>query len=337
MLGKKSSIVYLIFAFSLVMTASYFSNRLKEKIVSSENQDDYEIVKKYLLNDSLLYGKNRPKIWIHSTYEINARKWKNFMSRNSTDLNQPYLYLTVQSIINHCGDDFHICLIDDDSFSKLIPSWSIDMATVPEPMRSRWRNIGMAQLIYIYGGVVVPNSFLCTKPLINMYHNGKTPFILEKKMYGDVKPFMPDIQFMGATKEDPVIKDLIQHLNLTVGKHFQQEHEFLRTTEKWCAEKVLDGKLNLIDGKFIGVKDKIGKPILIEDLMNEYYLNVDEKTLIGIFIPKNELLRRPKYQYFTILPWELILESNIILSKYFKSSIVDGTKSPENKFSVVAI
>ena len=48
-----------------------------------------------------------------------------FHSRNTNNLNQPYLHLTIQSIIDHCSNDFHICLIDDDSFSKLIPEWDI--------------------------------------------------------------------------------------------------------------------------------------------------------------------------------------------------------------------
>ena len=39
------------------------------------------MIKLYLLNDSPLYGQNKPKIWIHSKYELNARKWRDFQSR----------------------------------------------------------------------------------------------------------------------------------------------------------------------------------------------------------------------------------------------------------------
>jgi hypothetical protein len=49
------------------------------------SKDEYEMVKQYLLNESPLYGYNRPKIWIHSKYEVNSRKWKSFYSRNSTE------------------------------------------------------------------------------------------------------------------------------------------------------------------------------------------------------------------------------------------------------------
>ena len=338
MFGKQLSLTHLAFGLGLVMVASYVGNRFRENLSESDEKDDYEMVKKYLLNDTALYGKNRPKLWIHSAYEINARKWKNFMSRTSTDLNQPYLYLTIQSIINHCGDDFHVCLIDDDSFEKLIPSWEIRLNEIPEPMKTRYRNLAMLQLIYIYGGMQVPNSFLCTKPLIDLYSQGvseKTPFLAEKRHYGSqsTKPFMPDIQFIGARKEDPKIQALIYEVNRTVGNHFQKESEFNAVVEKWCLEQVDTQEMQLIDGKIIGIKTTIGKPILLEDLMSEEYLDVDAGLLHGIYIPKQELLKRSKFQYYAILPYQEVLESSCILSKYFKISIVDGADEYYKKHS----
>jgi hypothetical protein len=108
--------------------------------------DEYEMVKKYLLNDSPLYGFNKPKIWIHTKYEISARKWKDFYWRNTYDLNQPYIHLTIKSIINHCGGkDFHICLIDDETFSKLLPKMDISIdSNMAEPQKSAIPTIGIS-------------------------------------------------------------------------------------------------------------------------------------------------------------------------------------------------
>jgi hypothetical protein len=146
-----------------------------------ETKDDYTLIKKYLLNESPLYGYDKPKLWIHTKYELNARNWKSFQSRSSTELNQPYIYLTVKSIVLHCGKDFNICLIDDDTFSKLIPSWNIDMNRVAEPKKSQYRDYGMAQLLYLYGGMVVPNTFVCRRNLKDFYYDGiqNTPFVCE--------------------------------------------------------------------------------------------------------------------------------------------------------------
>ena len=57
--------------------------------------------------------------------------------------------------------------------------------------------------------------------------------------------------------------------------------------------------------------------------MGENYLDVENSLLFGISIPSEELLRRPKYSWFAVLPQEDVLNSNVILAKYFQASIVD--------------
>ena len=84
---ETKNLYHYMFAFGLILVASYFGNKFKQAFEPSN--DEYELIRKYLLNDSPLYGFNKPKLWIHSKYELNARKWKSFQSRTSTDLNQP--------------------------------------------------------------------------------------------------------------------------------------------------------------------------------------------------------------------------------------------------------
>jgi hypothetical protein len=327
--GNKLSFSHIALTVGLVLLATVVGSSVKQKFANQEEKDDYEMVKKYLLNDNILYGRNRPKIWIHSKYEVNARKWKNFMSRNSKDLNQPYLYLTVQSIINHCGDDFHICLIDDESFEKLIPTWTIDLSTVPEPMRSRYRQNALLQLVYIYGGMIVPNSFLCLQSLLPIYKQGiaeKTPFMGEELVRlpntPQSKPFLPGLQFMGAAKEDPLVEKLIGYLqSLEEKQHFQNETEFNYQIHRWCNTQRENGFIRCVEGHIIGTKNTIGKPIILDDLMSEEYLDLEDNSLHGIIIPSAELLRRPKYQYFSILPVDDVLSTNCVLTKYFQISM----------------
>ena len=100
--------IYYIFVI-IVITILYEKYKLHQ-----EGEDDlkhYELVKTYLLNGSSLARSKKPIIWIHNEYDINARWWASFGSRNTKCLNQPYLYLTIKSIIDQCGDDFNICLI----------------------------------------------------------------------------------------------------------------------------------------------------------------------------------------------------------------------------------
>ena len=179
MVFSTKNIHYYLLSIGVIFTASYFANKMKQPF---ESNDEYEMIRNYVLNDSPLYGYNRPKLWIHSQYQVNSRKWKSFGSRNSTDLNQPYLHLVIQSIIDKCGDDFHICLIDDESFSKLIPSWEVDIPNMADPHKQLFRELAMMQVLYHYGGMIVPNSFLCMqnlKPLYDQQMLTNKPFVFE--------------------------------------------------------------------------------------------------------------------------------------------------------------
>jgi hypothetical protein len=299
--------------------------------------DDYDMVKKYLLNDSPLYGYNKPKIWIHTKYDINSRKWESFHSRNSFDLNQPYIHLTIKSIIQYCGDDFHICLIDDETFSKLIPTWDIDLYRIAEPLRTQYRQLGLAQLIYYYGGMVVPNSFLCKRNLLDMYERGiegtrgSKPFVCESVnrtvnllQKTQNLPFIPDTYFMGAKKSDPVIKDYIEYLKeRSKGGHITNVYEFSGDTSVGAMGTIQQGRMNLIGGEYIGIKTNKNKPVLIEDLLEDNYLDLNE-NIYGIYIPEDEILIRPKYQWFAVLSTEQLLETNSFLTKHIKSSMLDA-------------
>jgi hypothetical protein len=81
--------------------------------------------------------------------------------------------------------------------------------------------------------------------------------------------------------------------------------------------------MNLIGGEFIGIKTKKRKPVLIEDLMEDNYLDVNPNSY-GIYIPEDELLTRPKFQWFAILDSAQILETNTYLARHFKASVVDS-------------
>lgn len=324
-----------LFAFSIVAVASYVGNKFKAQF---KEKDEYDLVRQYLLNESPLYGNNKPKIWIHTKYEYNSRVWKSFQSRSSTDLNQPYIHLTIKSIVDHCGDDFHICLIDDNTFSKLIPSWDINLTTLAEPFKSRARQIGLAELVYYYGGMVLPNSFLCMKSLRDFYLDATAedkPFVceavnrtanIERQGHAGRLAFLPSLYIFGANKNDATVKELIIYLKKRIQvPHFSRETEILGEHEYWCLDQIELGKMNIVGGEVVGVKTKHRKPILIEDLMEEEYLKLSPQC-VGIAIPDEEVLNRTKYQWVAVMDTRELLEGQFILSKYAKSAMLSGNK-----------
>ena len=315
---------------------SYYGDSIKKMFTLVEPEEEYEMIKKYLLNDSPLYGFNKPKIWIHTKYELNARKWRDFYSRNTYDLNQPYIHLTIRSIIQHCSNDFHICLIDDETFSKLIPTWDIQLSTIAEPLKSQYRQLGLAQLVYFYGGMVVPNSFLCEKELKTLWEEGLSggkPFVceainrtmnLQNGLKSSNMPFIPDMYFMGAKKNDPVIKEYIDYLQQrSLNGHITNSYEFLGDTSAGAVGTIRKGRMNLIGGEFIGIKTKKRKPVLIEDLMEDNFLDIHD-NIYGIYIPEDEFLLRPKYAWFSILTTQQIMETNTFITNHLKASLVDS-------------
>lgn len=328
-----SNLFYYSFVFIVIIIAGFLAKKVKSAF--GEKADEYELIKKYLLNENPLEGYNRPKIWIHSKYEINSRIWQSFQSRNTTELNQHYLHLTIKSIINYCGDEFNVCLIDDDSFSKLIPSWDVDLKNTAEPLKSKLREIGLMELVYFYGGIVVPNSFLCLQNLKPLYQND-SPFICEKvnthlylQKQKKTYEFIPDIYFIGSKKNNPVILSIVQFLKEKLSfPFFTEENEFLGCSNDFCMELVNSQKMNLISGDMIGIKTKCKKIITVEDLTNENFIEFNS-DMYGIYLPIDDFLKRTKYNWFPIMSVEELLESNMIISKYFKMSIINSIESKD--------
>ena len=62
-------------------------NKKKENFAVHDNSS----IQQYILNEKSLEDKSKPILWIHVPYDYNTRNWKDFMSRSSTELNQPYL------------------------------------------------------------------------------------------------------------------------------------------------------------------------------------------------------------------------------------------------------
>jgi hypothetical protein len=337
--GSMQYIITLTFIFVI----GYVGNLYRETF-ASQSSDEYDLIRKYLLNDSPLYGYNKPKLWIHTKYEYNTREWESFGSRSSTDLNQPFIHLCIKSIIGNCSEDFNIVLIDDQAFSKIIPGWDIgDISTLAEPIRTRVREVGLATLLYIYGGVVVPNTFVCTQPLITLYKNGTNNnmfFITEninntcsKTRDGRTSVFVPDTFFMGSKKDNSTVRDYIDHVKLNgFNPHSSGDFEFKTNLVYWFDEKKKQQIVNVINGELVGVKDGKKRPILIEDLFEEEYLNINRNTY-GIYIPGEEISLRHKYNWFTTMSESEILSQNAFICKFMASAIVDVSEEYPEKHS----
>jgi hypothetical protein len=323
---KLGNLQNLFILFFILIVLGFLYRRFEDKRMSEENKDNYEAIQKYLLDDVTLGKSKKPILWIHVPYEYNSRKWLSFGSRSSFDLNQPYLYLTVRSIIKHCEQSFTICIFDDNSFQKLIPGWNIDMTRLSDPILSNMRTLGMMKLLYIYGGLHCPISFLCMKDLSGLYAKGtrgNKMFVCETTDRNSTSVrmnFYPSISFCGAPKECETVARLCDYIQTISSHDHTAESKFLGQFDRWSMKNVEEGRINLIEGIEIGTKTIYDKQIILDDLMSNNYLDLYKGTY-GILIPSNELLNRLQYGWFVRSSPRQVLESDTIIGNYLLLSV----------------
>jgi hypothetical protein len=297
--------------------------------------DSYEEIRKYLLNESSLAKSKKPILWVHVPHEYNSRDWLSFGSRSSFELNQPYLYLTVRSIIKNCDQSFYICIIDDNSFANLIPDWNIDLTLIADPILSNIRKLAMAKLLYMYGGVNVPISFLCFKDLIGLYENGTngdTMFVCEnvcENITATTDMFCPDARFFGAKKNNDVLRQYIEFMQRQISADYTAQTEFLGDFDRWCNKKISLKQMRLIPGTDVGTKTVGEEPVTVDTLLSEDYIHFYPK-MYGIWVPADQILKRRKFEWFARMSPQQIFQGNFILAKY----IVLVT-APDSKMGII--
>ena len=310
-----------IVSIGLLLAVAIIYEKYKVHIEEDEEMKQYNLVAKYLVTDSSLAKSKLPILWIHVDYKVNARDWPSFFSRNTIDLNQPYMFLTIKTIIDKCGGNFNVCLIDDDSFQNIIPGWDIDMARVANPIRSKIKDLAMARLLKHYGGLIVPPSFICEKDLATVFYgsNGthNKPIIgefINRSVSSNSQEFMVSRRFFGAQKECPVIDEYINYLQSLISSDFTNESVFNGSQDRWLEDKVRCGKITKIPASQLGQQDVTGKPIVLDRLLTSSYIDLLPER-VGVYIPADEVLKRTDYQSFAYLSAREVMGDDSVAGK----------------------
>ena len=127
--------------------------------------------------------------------------------------------------------------------------------------------------------------------------------------------FIPSIHFMAAPKQNEQVGLLKDYANqLFKSGHFTHEFEFSNRIGHKCLEMKRDQQINVLCGSYTGIKTNKGKPVLLDDLMEESMIDL-RKDLYGIIIPRDELLLRTKHQWFAVLSEDEAIHTNACVSK----------------------
>lgn len=319
----ENKVVKLAIAYLLIMLIGFIYNKYKKTIDIQEHYDDGQLIQKYLLNDSSITKNNKPILWVHIEFDKNARSWESFGSRTSDNLNQPYQYLTIRNIIEHCGESFNVCLIDDEAFVKIIPEWRTRVEHLPRPLRSHIRDLALATILHIYGGFLIPSSFICFHDMRSLYdaHLEKANVVMGElrttSALAAEKQYSPSTKIMGCRKFDPMMKEYMEYLMDINNRDHTQEMDFTGETTRWWLAKqaTTPAALSIIPAEELGVKTTANKPVLLEELLADMDIPLSPTTA-GLYIPDQEILKRSKFQWFARLSPKQVLESNTLIGKY---------------------
>ena len=313
----------------ILSTLGILYKKYQQKYELDEELKGNDLVNKYLLNDAMIYGK--PNMWIHIDYVDNARKWKDFKSRRSRDLNKDYINICVESIIKYNSENFNIFIINDDSFRKLLVNFNVDINNVPEPIKSNVRKLGICKLLYKYGGIKVSKSFLAMKNLRNLYTDG----IRENKMFcvenvnktpsNFEKSFLADDIILGCNKFCEEMNNYSEYLSEIIKSDYTSESKFLGSNRNWLQEKHDTYNINMLNGRLIGIKNTNNKHVGIEKLLGVSKLELDSQK-VGIYIDEEQLDKRKKFNWFNKLGKNDIFRSDTQLGNHMLISHGDGMR-----------
>jgi hypothetical protein len=237
--------------------------------------------------------------------------------------------LTAKSTVLHCDKSFHICFIDDASFRKLLPEWRVDMTRISDPIKRYHRDLAMTQILYRYGGMRIPVSFVSLRDLIQVYEQGTRNHrifvgeMVDRKASSVHHDFSPCMDFMGAPKNHPLLLEWIEYMENKIKRDYTSQSACLGSFDDWAKARVESQQIHLIDGKIIGTKTKLNEQVLLDNLLSKDVILFDE-NVAGIYIPADEVLQRVNYEWFARMSEKQVLESKMVVSKYLLMATTHG-------------
>jgi hypothetical protein len=290
----------------LILRSNYTKKLKEEKMNASRGE--YLDINKYFYDADNLRDSKRRKLWIHIPFEKNARVWENFGSRNTYNLNAPYMTLCIKSIVDNCSESYDIIIYDDTNIHDILKDMDIDLSKISGSLLEKYREICRMKILYEYGGIMVPPSLYLQESIFTIDIED-TWYVIDSYNYQSdtMKSMLPSTIVTGSNQKNKHLKKYIQYLEDRALKDFGE------SSIHYSANYFMQNNIPILDGGFIGLKDASNKPIHLDQLMSSKELNL-RNDAIGLYMPHEELLHRKAYQWYCYLNEKDILEANVAFS-----------------------
>lgn len=315
-----------IISFLIITIVGYIYNKYQEKQDRLERHKYEDVVQRFLIKEKPQFT-DTPILWVHIPTEVNARNWVNWGSRNTQGINQPYLFLVLSAIIKSSANAFKICFIDDATFTRILPNWTIEVDKLAKPIQDTIRKLALLKLVYYYGGFLVPHSYLPIKNIIHLYNEGlsqKDCFFMtspRSNVNYTSKQLAPTVQFMGAKRRSDTLKQIIQDLEYEYSTNFTNENTFYNRTTELLDTYATKDEIYVFSPHRNGIVSNGNKLVTLDDLLSTSNSPYSVDNTDGILIPSQDILHRTKYNWFAYLSTNDVLSANTVLSRYLLVSL----------------
>jgi hypothetical protein len=313
-ISLEKAAMYMAMSALVILLGQWYTKREREG-TESDATIYREIIDRHMLNAGTDLGGKIP-IWVPVTRTPNARSWPSFGSRMTTAVNKPYISLCIETLVKNAGDGYQVVVIDDTSYARLIPGWEVDLERTAEPACSNIRTLAQWKLLYYYGGVLVPASTICLKPMQELVDAaGGKCFTVETPAtaYSD-NLFEANPKLLGCQRESPAMQQAISDLEATVSADSTGAVAFDGDIPAVLANAAARNDMVVLDGTIVGTKTDAGEPVTVDMLFDN---QSTPSGSWGLVLPESDISNRIRYGWFDRLSSRQVLESSVPLSVVF--------------------
>ena len=317
-----NAILLLSIALVVIVTIYYYNKitPVKENFVAEIAKQITDVVSSSSLSSTFAVKPTKPVLWfVVDDYGTNNRRWIDFGSRTSKDLNMGFLAITKSRCLMSQGDDFDVrFLLGREAVASVLiaaasaaakPTVPAHHLSIPRPL---WRAWARSALMRYCGGLYMDGLSLCLGPSFMTCVAGKEAAVFGTEhdeprtsaLDGSCSPFAGWSLSPGHKAWTGLNKDIVDLIDAGI----------LTWTAAIARNQVSEWYVKHLQGlPCMRVCEwsrlSSGKPIELEDLFGRAMTNEYVPPADAVYVPLDyELLDKSvTYKWFLSLPVEQIL------------------------------